>query len=457
MVLFSSFLWNSVEKYGILFSGMKLYQEGIPLSKASVQNYREKEVIFAEGKSDAYLYKIMSGQVAFFLDYGTPEEQLVGVSAPPNFFGTMNVFTGRPCGYTAVALTDTTLMRVPNAALDSFVRTNSATTIVGMKSVVDHLATVNEAVGLMMEELKAFCRGEKFGKRDLQDLVDRYGTILGSRVILDQYEEYTPAPVEELPPEPATTMEQDVASFYMEGHRGYPGIVHPEYKKYLIQTEYTCPHCQNKFKADKILTSKLIPVRDMAEEMRYDLRVYYRDFEAEWYEIVTCPHCYFSSFENYFRDTNSLYRSRYETKLAHLCDSIALDFTKERDLDFVFAQHYLALACARGISDRRQIEARIWMNLIRLYKDAGEEELSKAAEQKTVDAYQTVYMECELQPGQEQRLCLTVAGMLFAQGEKKAAREWAAKVRRGSGDRSAYWNMAEQLIQDVRAEMSEGN
>ena len=427
------------------------------MSKAAVQNYREKQVIFTEGKSDAYLYKIMSGQVAFVMNHGTPEERIVGVSSAPNYFGGMNVFAGSPSSYTAVALSDVTLMRIPDAGLDSFVRTNSAGVIVGMKSVAGHLASINEAVGLMMEELKAFCRGEKFGKRDLQDLVDRYESALDPRVILDQYEEYIPAPVVELPPEPAAAMEQEAAGFYLEGHRGYPGIVHPEYRKYLIQTEYTCPHCGNKFKADKILTSKLIPVRDMSEEMRYDLRVYYRDFEAEWYEIVTCPHCYFSSFENYFKDSNSLYRSRYESKLASLCDSIALDFTRERDLDFVFAQHYLALACARGINDRRQIEARVWMNLIRLYKDAGEEALAKIAEQKTVDAYQTVYMECELQPGQEQRLCLTVAGMLFAQGEKKAAREWAAKVRRGSGDRSAYWNMAEQLIQDVRAEMSEEN
>lgn len=427
------------------------------MSKASVQNYQEKQIIFTEGTSDAHLYKIMSGQVAFFLDYGTPQEQLVGVSSAPNYFGAMNVFTDRPCGYTAVALTAATLMRLPEAALDSFIRTNSASAIVGMKSVANRLATVNEAAGLMMEELKAFCRGEKFGKRDLQDLVDRYEAALDPRVILDEYEEYIPAPVEEVTAEPAVTVEQDAASFYLEGHRGYPGIIHPEYKKYLIQGEFTCPHCMKKFTGDKILTSKLIPVRDESEEMRYDLRVFYRDFEAEWYEIVTCPHCYFSSFENYFRDPKSLYRSRYESKLASLRESVALDFDRERDLDFVFAQHYLALACAAGVPDRRQIEARIWMNLIRLYKDAGEEGLSKLVEQKTVDAYQTVYMECELQPGQEQRLCLTVAGMLFAQGEKKAAREWAAKVRRGSGDRSAYWNMAEQLIQDVRAEMAEEN
>ncbi|MBR3703983.1 MAG: DUF2225 domain-containing protein, partial [Oscillospiraceae bacterium] len=115
-----------------------------------------------------------------------------------------------------------------------------------------------------------------------------------------------------------------------------------------------------------------------------------------------------------------------------------------------------AMVCAPGFTDSRQIIARVWMNLVRLYQDAGEAELSDIAEQKALEAYQTVYREVELTEGQEQRMCLTVAGILYARGEKQAAREWAIRVRHGSNDRTAYWNMAEQLLQDVRAEMEEG-
>ncbi len=427
------------------------------MSSGSVRLYRKNQIIFSQGAIDLNLYKIMSGKVGFYVGYGTEEEQLIGVSSAPNCFGTTNVFGGRPSNYTAVAIENSTLRYLNAQEVEGFFQIDPSAAAETMRTVTGRLGEVTEAMTQLLDGLRAFCRGEKFGKKELQDLVSMYEYSVDPAMILDKYEEYVPVAEKTAPAEPATAMEQEASSFFLEGHRGYPGVTHPEYKKYLIQIEYTCPHCMNKFRADKILTSRLIPMRDLSEEMRYDLRVYYRDFEAEWYEIVTCPHCYFSSFENYFRDPKSLYKSRYEKKLAGLCDNIALDFTQERDLDFVFAQHYLALACAPGLTDHRQIEARVWMNLIRLYKDAGEDGLSKIAEQKTVEAYQTVYMECELQPGQEQRLCLTVAGMLFAQGEKRAAREWAARVRNGSGDRSAYWNMAEQLIQDVRTEMAAEN
>ena len=424
------------------------------MSNAAMMNYDERQVIFFEGQMDPHLYKIMSGKIGLYLGFGTADEQLFGVTTAPNYIGAMNVFASQPAAYTAVALTKAMVLKLPEAELSTFAKSDPGAAVGMMKATAHQLVEEREKLKMLLGELKELCVPLKPERRAMQNLAAQYESVVQSVSVLDEYEEYVPEP--EPMPEIATVSPQVVqmaSDLYLPGHAGYPGVTHPEYKQYLISVDYTCPHCQTKFKGDKILASRLIPVRSEAEELRYDLRVAYRGFEAEWYEIVTCPHCCFSSFENYFREGKSLYKSRYESKLAQFCDNVAMDFSRERDLDFVFAQHYLALLCAPGFTDWRQISARVWMNLIRLYHDAGETELSKLAEQKTVDAYQTVYMECELQPGQEQRLCLTVAGMLYARGEKKEARVWASKVRSGSGDRSAYWNMAEQLIQDVRAEL----
>lgn len=426
------------------------------MSNAAMLNFEERQVIFFEGQIDPHLYKIMSGKIGLYLGYGTENEQLFGIVTAPNYIGAMNVFASQPAPYAAVALTKAMLLKLPEAELSTFAKSDPVAAVNLMKNTARQLVEEREKLKMLLGELKELCAPLKPERRAMQNLAARYEEIVQSVTVLEEYEEYVPEPEPELEPETASVSPQVVvtaADLYLPGHAGYPGVTHPEYKQYLISVDYTCPHCQTKFKGDKILTSRLIPVRSEAEELRYDLRVAYRGFEAEWYEIITCPHCCFSSFENYFRDGKSLYKSRYETKLSQFCDSVAIDFQRERDLDFVFAQHYLALLCAPGFTDWRQISARVWMNLIRLYQDAGEPELSKLAEQKTVDAYQTVYMECELQPGQEQRLCLTVAGMLYARGEKQDARIWASRVRTGSGDRSAYWNMAEQLIQDVRAEL----
>lgn len=424
------------------------------MNTAAMINYEERQVIFYEGHEDPYLYKIMLGKIGLYLDYGTANERLVGVATAPNYIGTMNVFKIQPSVYTAVALTKSMLLRLPEADLVTFAKSDPGAAVKLMKTLGYRLAMQRQELKTMVSELRDLSAPLKPERRALQDLVTRYDAIVNNVPILDDYEEYVPAP------EPVQEsvlnfrdVTQPVAEFYLHGHSGYPGVTHPEYKDYLISLDYACPHCLAKFKGNKILTSRLIPVRNNAEELRYDLRVSYRGFEAEWYEIITCPYCFFSSFENHFSESKTLYKSRFETRLAQFCDNMVLDFTQERDLDFVFAQHYLALICAPGFADWRQITARVWLNLIRLYQDAGDPTLAKVAEQKAVDAYQTVYMECELQPGQEQRLCLMVAGMLYARGEKKESRIWASRVRMASGERSAYWNMAEQLIQDVRAEL----
>lgn len=431
------------------------------MSQAAVQNLQEKQIIFYEGDVDKSLYKILSGKIGLYKNYGMPGEILLGISSAPNYFGTMNILTGEPAAYTAVTLERSMVLSLPESELETFPKSDPFNAIAVMKMLAGSLNTADQKLRSMLDDLNKIIRTGGDSTKMLTALVDSYAPQAGQGVIIDQFEPYT-APVVEAPP----AVQEKPASFaagepgvmpepYLPGHRSYPGVTHPDYKKYLIPQEYTCPHCRQKFSGSRIQVSKLIPVRNENEENRYDLRVTYNDFEMEWHEIITCPHCYFSSFDNFFKESKSLYRSRYESKMAKLCDSIAIDFNAERDLDAVFAQHYLALICAPGFTESRQIIARVWMNLVRLYKDAGELELADIAEKNALDAYQTVFMEVELSEGQEQRLCLTMAGILYARGDKRAAREWAMKVRHGSGDHSAYWNMAEQLVQDVRAELAE--
>lgn len=432
------------------------------MSQASVQNLQEKQIIFYEGDIDKSLYKILSGKIGFYKNYGMPGEVLFGISSAPNYFGTMNILTGEPAVYTAVALERSMVLCLPESELESFPKSDPFNAVAAMKTLAGSLNAADRKLRSILDELRQIIGTGGATTEMLTALVDSYADA-GQGVITDQFAPYTP-PVVETPPaveeKPVSYASGEAGTMpepYLQGHRSYPGVTHPEYKKYLIPQEYTCPHCRQKFSGSRIQVSKLIPIRNESERKRYDLRVTYNDFEMEWHEIVTCPHCYFSSFDNFFRDSKSLYRSRYESKMAKLCDSIAIDFNAERDLDAVFAQHYLALICAPGFTESRQIIARVWMNLVRLYQDAGEFELADIAEKNALDAYQTVFMEVELSEGQEQRLCLTMAGILYARGDKRAAREWATKVRHGSGDHSAYWNMAEQLIQDVRAEMAAEN
>lgn len=422
------------------------------MSQASVQYLQRNDVVFHENSVDTSLYKIISGSIAFYTNYGTAQEYLIGVSSAPQYFGMMDALTSRPSVYTAVALEPSAVLHLPQEQLETFPKSDPVHALALMKTLASELCIADERLEYLVKELYEIVRDGGAGADKITPLLEYYP--LETRRIIDKYE---------LPKKTGGTgrivigeLADDVGCMpepYLKGHRRYPGVTHPEYRKYLIPEALQCPHCHKKFTTMRIQLSKLVPVRDTAEEKRYDLRVTYDDFETEWYEIITCPNCYFSCFEGFFHGNQSLYQSRYAENLARLCDSIAIDFCAERDLDAVFAQHYLALVCAPGFTDFRQIKARVWMNLVRLYRDAGELQLADIAEQKALEAYDVVYREVDLTEGQEQRLCLMQAGILYARGDKRAAREWAIRVRNSSHGMGAYWNLAEQLIQDVRAEM----
>lgn len=434
------------------------------MSQASVQYLQEKQIIFFENSLDTSLYKIISGSVAFYVHYGTVKERLIGTSFAQNYFGVMNAVTGRPATYTAVACEATTVLHLPQSQMETFLKSDPSSALAMMGELASELCAADERLENLVDELREIAGGNDETSRKILSLLEKYE--VGGERMVDAF--VPPALPDVVVPEEsvhkivvadnyAPQRTANMPEPYLNGHKGYPGMTRPEDKKYLLEQELTCPNCRQKFTGTRICASKLIPMRNTAEEKRYDLRATYRDFAMEWHEIITCPHCYFSALENYFRDSKSLYRSRYEGKLVELSNLVPINLYAEPDLETVFAKHYLALVCAPGFTEWRQINAHVWMNLVRLYQDAGEPELASIAEEKALEAYEKVYMEVELTQGQEQRLCLTVAGILYARGEKQNARQWAIRVRRGSDDRTAYWNVAEQLIQDVRAELEQEN
>ncbi len=448
------------------------------MSQAAVQYLKKDQIVFYENSVDNSFYKIISGKIAFYEHYATAGEKLIGTSSAPNYFGMMSALAGKPAVYTAVAVEASAVLHLPQAQLETFPKSDPVSALALMRTLALELCGADDRLRMVLDELRQIACSGADAEKKLSALLTRY--TVGNNRILDAYTPQEPPaaaqapsappiPEQEAAPQPSATPSGRIAIAegagkrvqtllpepYLEGHCAYPGVRRPEDQKYLMEHEFLCPNCRQKFTGVRVRTSKLIPMRDTAEEKRYDLRVRYRDFQMEWHEIVTCPHCYFSALESFFRDNKSLYRSRYEEKLQRMRESVWLHFGSELDLDSVFAQHYLALVCAPGFPDWRQINAHVWMNLARLYEDAGDPRLADIAEQTALEAYQKVYMEVELTVGQEQRLCLMVAGILFARGDKQAAREWAVRVRHGSDDRTAYWNMAEQLIQDVRAEMNE--
>jgi len=239
------------------------------------------------------------------------------------------------------------------------------------------------------------------------------------------------------------------AVIFPEGHKRYPGIIKPEYAKLVFPKDYECPLCKKTFTDYKVFRSKLYE----SSPMRYDLRKNYTDFQTEWYDIITCHHCLFSAFHNYFTEPKPIRKEKCENELNTVRASIKLGFSADRDIDFVFTTHYLALICSEGyLSIGRQIRAKIWGNLSWLYEDVGDEDMEKFSAEKAAQAYETVYTESRLSPVQEQITCLSIAGMQFRAGIDRNLKKFLFTAKTIKMGDKTFAKLAEEFMYDLREE-----
>ncbi|MDR1620662.1 MAG: DUF2225 domain-containing protein [Clostridiales bacterium] len=235
-------------------------------------------------------------------------------------------------------------------------------------------------------------------------------------------------------------------SFFLPGHKGYTYITHDAYNAFTFEKEMTCPICGKNFTGRRILSSKLV----VAKPPRFDLRQYYKDFQTEWFEIVTCPHCYFSTFVNLFLQPKNLSKTIAKVKLEGARKELTMDFEGARTLEFVLSSHYLALLCASAFMNYRQINAKVWGNISWLYEDACEEGSSLQAARNAVDANETIYAETTLTPVQEQIVSLTIAGFLYRLNDYTGIKKWIFQAKTIKSGRKLYADMADDLMDMIR-------
>jgi len=240
-----------------------------------------------------------------------------------------------------------------------------------------------------------------------------------------------------------------MGSLYPEGHKHYPDVTRPDYAKLIFPKDYTCPYCKKTFKDFRVFRSKLYE----GQAMRYDLRKYFTDFQTEWYDILTCRSCFFSTFHNYFTEPKPMQKAKIDKTLAHARSEILLDFDAERNIDFVFSTHYLAILCADAYpSMGKQIRAKLWGNLSWLYEDVEDKEMELFAAGKAAEAYEQVYTESRLTPVQEQITCLSIAGMQHRAGLDNNLKKFIFTAKTMMAGDKTYAKLAEDFMYELKIE-----
>lgn len=403
------------------------------MAQATISTYQEDEVIVKQGDPDKSLYKIISGKVALYMNYAQENEYLMGIQTFPSCFGEMTILSGKPSLYTVVAITETKILRVPEDNFETFIQNNTVNAIAIMKTMAKNISLLNMNIKMLTEEISYMSEqvGEK--SEQVQALFDKLDTNSEDKEV-------------------ASVIKNDKNfSIYLKGHKDHPEIKCMTQKKYTYLKEFVCPHCGTKF-ISACFNKASVDEKDLKKYNEYETRYDCESFRVEWYQIITCSHCYFSAFTDMFQksDTILLRSEKYEDDLKRAFSSLFLNFSETRTLDFVFAQYYLALICAKGITDRKQVHARIWLNLSRLYEDVGERELANEAGRQAAEAFKKYHIESDLTTKLEHRICINIAGRLYAAGDIKEAKELAVLVRTDREDQTCYTRVAEDMIVDMR-------
>lgn len=119
----------------------------------TMMQFQEDEVILRQGSTARVMYKILSGKAAVYLNYGQPDEYLVGILSQHRCFGEIPILCGKPNLYSVVAIEEVLLLRVTEESFPDFVQKNSQNAIDIMKNLANTLATMSFNINLLTEEL----------------------------------------------------------------------------------------------------------------------------------------------------------------------------------------------------------------------------------------------------------------------------------------------------------------
>ncbi len=142
--------------------------------QSKLRIYEEDSVILKEKEPHPYMYKILSGTVALYLNHGEPEEYLIGVLTKGRCFGEIGLLCNSPNIYTAVASSRTTVMTIDDKNLDDFIAGNHVETMNIMRNMAGIIQTLKANVSMLSDELMASNLIKAEQKRAINDKMQRY-------------------------------------------------------------------------------------------------------------------------------------------------------------------------------------------------------------------------------------------------------------------------------------------
>ncbi len=358
--------------------------------------FTQGETIIRNGDSpEKGMYLVLLGEVEVYKDYNTSKETLIKTAKADEPIGEVGFFTNSAQGITAIAKGTVTVVCITK----------------------ENFADIyKEFRFIIIQIMMIVCKSE-------------------SKVVNQLIEAVNSPYVPKL-------------DLYPEGHTRF-NVEQPEsYKNYITKDIFTCPYCHKEHQTMIPLTSKVKYVGETSA----DFRRRSNDFELSWYDVTTCPHCYYSSLTDYlmYPDNIYFYMRPIKERLDLIHKLLPLKFSEPRTLDQVFDSYYLALACAPSLKNSKQVTAMLWLRLSWLYSDYSDQKMTAYATKKAYEHYVDFYGNTNLTPKQEQYFCLIMGHLALVTEDFNASYRYLSEARLNKAGSAIYTHMATMELEKLR-------
>jgi len=402
--------------------------------------------IIAEAGSSTEMFVVLKGEVGIVISDQKQNVNMIATVAPGDFFGETALFLEKKPLSTAIALNDVIVLPINKDNVIGFIGDEPEIAFEIMKEMcirLDHINTAYEKQN-----------GHPWAEPPLPSL-DIPGSEAAKVVKTKEVKTKVPAapsasaasssPTPAPAPAVQAQSHNDGFSLFPEGHGVNQLPLQKEDQTYLMDKSYTCPLCKKSFKARKVIPSKL-----MVNSTDRDLRNHFVGIEPLYYDIVTCPHCLYSAdikmFDKLDKPTGDLLQ-----KLQSLRSEVGTAFTVDKTTYSVFAGYYLALLCAPRCFAKHDMEtAKLLMKLSRIYQDCEDKAMEDQTVKKALDAYMYVYENIEIEPNQEQQLCIIMGELSLKRNDIKNAKNFFFKAKMDRNGTPLLKRQAENRISDIR-------
>jgi uncharacterized protein (DUF2225 family) len=179
--------------------------------------------------------------------------------------------------------------------------------------------------------------------------------------------------------------------------------------------------------------------------------VHYKEIEPLYFEIITCPDCWYSSSADVFDKAVSSLAPRLNAAMKIYKEEALAGIDNGDNINTVFKKFYLALECSKiCYYESELITARLWLRISWIYADCGDAKMQSYAEYMALQEYKKAYEQTDMNAAQSQRVCIIIAELSIKREDLRTAKEFLRIIKTGKDSTPVYIRQAENRLEDIK-------